>query len=283
MELEEIRENSKDKVENNENEKPDENHHPFAKELSQMKSILNQDFITDEDAEKFKEIFQDVSVQEFCKDKGSGSLSHWAYQATQKFRFDISTLIFDHYKTYPTTSKLSFLIRFYPNDDATINQIKSLVEDADLSDLKKYKNYGNSYLDLCCGISKPKPEVVEILLNKGMNVQDMRHLFIDNVECLRLVLFDKTEVRPHVKSIINQKDPFDGCTALHKAAQRRCQKSVKYLLQAGANFGTTNHLGESCISQIDPVTLENFLDEHCIKTNEKPLNEKDFKLTFDYR
>ena len=283
MEHEEIRDHSNDKIENNENEKDDENYHSFAKELSQMKSILDLDVITDEDAENFKEILQGITVQEFCKDKGSGSLTHWAYLATQKFRFDISTFIFDYYKTYPTTSRLSFLIRFYPNDDATINQIKSLVEDADINDLKKYKNYGNSFLDLCCGISKPKPEVAEILINKGMNVQDMRHLFIDNVECLRLVLFDKTEVRPHVKSIINQKDPFDGCTALHKAAQRRCQRSVKYLLEAGANFGTTNHLGESCISQIDPVTLEKFLDEHCIKTNNKPLNEKDFKLTFDYR
>ena len=67
--------------------------------------------------------------------------------------------------------------------------------------------------------------------------------------------------------------------------QRGNQKSVLNLLKAGANFGTTNDFGQSCISQIDPEILETFLNNQCIKVDSRKnhIDDKDFKLIFDYR
>ena len=189
-------------------------------------------------------------------------------------------------------------------------------------DLRNYRHYdGNSLLDLSCGRSAnqkmesstiyfkldtmenfelimdyyemerdsidPKPVVVSALTNRGMDLRDMHMLDFNCEVCLQLVLFDERtgKIRPYVDSIINKKGMNDGCTALHKAAQRGNQKSVLNLLKAGANFGTTNDFGQSCISQIDPETLETFLNNQCIKVDSRKnhIDDKDFKLIFDYR
>ena len=190
-------------------------------------------------------------------------------------------------------------------------------------ELRNYRHYdGNSLLDLSCGRSTnkknetftiyfelnsmenfdlimdyyemetnnidPKPQVVSALMHRGMDLRDMHMLDFNCEECLQLVLFDEKtpgKIRPYVDSIINKKGINDGCTALHKAAQRGNQKSVRNLLKAGANFGTTNDFGQSCISQIDPEILESFLNNQCIKVDSRKnhIDDKDFKLIFDYR
>ena len=245
--------------------------------FNKLKSIIEQDVITDDDATKFKEILPGINQQDFIKT----SWESWLYKATQKSRFDIALYLFDLNKSFPIMNKLTFYIRFFPNDDMTIKKIKLIINEIeDIYKLKNYMNYGNTLLDWSCRTSKIA--IVETLIDRGMNLKDMHSFTFESPECLQLVLFNKGAVRPHVDSIINKKDSY-GYTSLHKAAQRRCKRSVQYLLEAGANFGTVNDLGESCISQIDPETLEAFLTEKCIKTNNEPLGHKRFELTFDYR
>jgi hypothetical protein len=57
---------------------------------------------------------------------------------------------------------------------------------------------------------------------------------------------------------------------------------VRLLLEAGANIGMKNQWGEVSVTQILPKTLEEFLDDFCLKTNDKDVNHEDFELTFNY-
>ena len=65
---------------------------------------------------------------------------------------------------------------------------------------------------------------------------------------------------------------------------KRCpQKAVRYLLEAGANIGMKNQFEEAAITQIPADTFEDFLNEHCMKTNNMDVNSPYLTLTFDYR
>ena len=223
---------------------------------------------------------------------------------------------------------MAYLIRYYPNDNETIQNILSKIRDIKkfpegVRLLKFYKDYdGNTLLDLSCGklphakkcfidlvydrcyvqleeinglfdyknwmygkVPIPKIQIVEELLNCGLDVDHLERLEFKDPDILKLILFKGPSIRPQIESIINKKDWMGGYTALHRAALRGCQKSVSLLLQAGANFGTVNDIGESCISEIDPKTLEKFMN-NCIhnQSENKSLNSgADFKMVFDYR
>ena len=258
--------------------------------LKELESIIEQKVILEDDAKKFKAIWHELAaIPNFWKmfhSRVQVPWDTWAALASKKSRFDIVMLLFNYVKWKRPLHKIVYLIRYCPNEDYYNEIIESALEEVEDQELKDYRYMNLSVLDLSYGVAKfPKPYIVEILFNRGMNLQDMhteQGLMIDDPECLRIVLFNKGEIRKGVKSVINKKDEF-GCTALHRAAQRRCQKSVQYLLEADANFGTTNNLDESCISQIDPELLEEFFNVNCIKTNNKSLNDKELILTFDYR
>ena len=183
-------------------------------------------------------------------------------------------------------------------------QFKILLKDVDLQELKNHKSNHHSnkiYSLLDLGFLYSKIEEVKALLNKGMDITDSLSHNHQNGKngsilhhCLKFSktydpeIFKDKEVQKVIKSIINAEDSF-GYTALHLAARKRCQKTVRYFLEVGANFGTKNDQGESCISQLDPATLEEFLNEYCIngdwknKDDQKDINHKDFEITFDYK
>ena len=258
--------------------------------LKELGSIIEQDVITDDDAEKFKRIWCELAVNSnFWKmfhSQVQVSWNTWADWAFEKSQFDIVMLLFKYVKWTKPVHKVVYLIRYCPNNDYYNKLIESELVEVKCQELKEYRYMNLSLLDLSYGVTKfPKPYIVEILFNRGMDLPDIhteQGLMIDDPECLKTVLFNKGKVRPGIKSIINKKDEF-GYTALHRAAQRRCKKSVQYLLRAEANFGTTNNLGESCISQINPELLEEFFNNNCIKTNNKSMNDEELTITFDYR
>ena len=90
------------------------------------------------------------------------------------------------------------------------------------------------------------------------------------------MIFDP-EFEEQIKPILNIRD-YCGHTPLHLAAKKWPkvpQKTVKYLLEAGANFGTFDKSGESCISKINPQTFKEYLNTKCV-------GDEDVVI-FDYR
>jgi hypothetical protein len=58
---------------------------------------------------------------------------------------------------------------------------------------------------------------------------------------------------------------------------------VRSLLELGANIGMKNHWDEVPISNIQPETMEEFLNESCLKFDpKKDVNHDKFEITFDY-
>ena len=95
-------------------------------------------------------------------------------------------------------------------------------------------------------------------------------------KCFELILKQQS----NLSSIINIQD-VHGNTALHYATQFWDNDTVTKLLLLGANIGLRNNLGETPISNILPSTMENYLNQHCIKSQGNPTNE-DFKISFHY-
>ena len=55
------------------------------------------------------------------------------------------------------------------------------------------------------------------------------------------------------------------------------------MLELGANIGMKNHWDEVPISSIEPETVEEFLNEFCIRYNDAvDVNHDKFEITFDY-
>ena len=99
----------------------------------------------------------------------------------------------------------------------------------------------------------------------------------DYDSCLELLLNCR---HVNYSSIINVQDD-QGNTALHYATQFWDSATINKLLLLGANIGLKNNLGETPISNILPGTMEQFLNNHCIKSEGNPTNE-DFKISFHY-
>ena len=121
--------------------------------------------------------------------------------------------------------------------------------------------------------------VLHQLLRKPLhNLELSKHKLVDtNYEkCLEIVLKHQN----NLTTIINIQD-IHGNTALHYATQFWDHNTVTKLLLLGANIGLRNNLGEAPISNILPSTMENYLNQHCIKSQGNPTNE-DFKISFHY-
>ena len=121
--------------------------------------------------------------------------------------------------------------------------------------------------------------VLHQILRKPLNNLELSgYKFVNtNYEkCFELILKQQS----NLSSIINIQD-VHGNTALHYATQFWDNDTVTKLLLLGANIGLRNNLGETPISNILPSTMENYLNQHCIKSQGNPTNE-DFKISFHY-
>ena len=121
--------------------------------------------------------------------------------------------------------------------------------------------------------------VLHQLLRKPLNnleLSKQKFLNTDYEKCFEILL----KKQNNLTSIINIQDTH-GNTALHYATQFWDNDTVTKLLLLGANIGLRNNLGETPISNILPSTMENYLNQHCIKSQGNPTNE-DFKISFHY-
>ena len=100
-------------------------------------------------------------------------------------------------------------------------------------------------------------------------------------KCLDFILSDDDRnLKTQIDKIMNRKD-LVGNTALHYATQRWGEATIRKLLERGANIGIKNQWGEVPINKILPSTMEAFLDEFCLQSNQD-VNHADFELTFKY-
>eukprot|EP00090_Calanus_glacialis_P022890 TRINITY_DN35239_c0_g1_i2.p1 TRINITY_DN35239_c0_g1~~TRINITY_DN35239_c0_g1_i2.p1 ORF type:complete len:1056 (-),score=229.38 TRINITY_DN35239_c0_g1_i2:74-3241(-) len=102
------------------------------------------------------------------------------------------------------------------------------------------------------------------------------------LKCLDILLNDNDEeFQKEVKSIINKSD-INGNTALHYSTEMWPTFITRSLLQNGANIGIKNSWGEIPISRIPPDVMESFLNEDCLKGNNKDIFHKELEITFKY-
>jgi len=96
------------------------------------------------------------------------------------------------------------------------------------------------------------------------------------------ILFEESAgtVQGELDKIINKRD-MEGNSALHYATQSWSQKTVRRLLEKGANIGQKNNWDETPISKIKPETMESFLDEFCL-TSKNDIHQEDFELHMKY-
>ena len=74
-----------------------------------------------------------------------------------------------------------------------------------------------------------------------------------------------------------RRDSLDN-TALHYATQRWPEEAVTALLELGANIGIKNYLREIPISRIQPQTMEDFLDSHCLRTEGDVMHQVKYRI-----
>ena len=112
-------------------------------------------------------------------------------------------------------------------------------------------------------------------------------------ECLKLLLGctpldDKIEENRNrqIRDIVNKRDETKN-TALYYATHKWPSSIVLALLKHGAKVGMKKE-SESVIRRISPKTLEEFLDNHCLKSNfnttenDIHIEHSDLEITFDY-
>eukprot|EP00092_Neocalanus_flemingeri_P034714 GFUD01037775.1.p1 GENE.GFUD01037775.1~~GFUD01037775.1.p1 ORF type:complete len:1056 (+),score=250.31 GFUD01037775.1:1102-4269(+) len=102
------------------------------------------------------------------------------------------------------------------------------------------------------------------------------------LKCLDILLNDNDEeFQEDIRNIINKSD-INGNTALHYATEKWPTFITRSLLQNGANIGIKNCWGEIPISRIPPDVMESFLNEDCLKGNDKDIFHKELEITFKY-
>jgi len=100
-------------------------------------------------------------------------------------------------------------------------------------------------------------------------------------ECFDILFQESGSVLDEeLDKIINKRD-MEGNSALHYATQSWSQKTVRKLLEKGANIGLKNNWDETPISKIKPETMEDFLDEFCL-TSKNDIHQEDFELHMKY-
>ena len=140
-------------------------------------------------------------------------------------------------------------------------------------------NNSNKMIEILIFDQQFNQTVLHQLLRKPLNNLELskQKLMNTNYEkCFEILLKQQN----NLTSIINIQD-IHGNTALHYATQFWDNDTVTKLLLLGANIGLRNNLGETPISNILPSTMENYLNQHCIKSQGNPTNE-DFKISFHY-
>jgi len=102
------------------------------------------------------------------------------------------------------------------------------------------------------------------------------------LKCLDILLNDNDEeFQEEVRKIINKSD-VNGNTALHYSTEKWPTFITRSLLQNGANIGIKNSWDEIPISRIPPDVMESFLNEDCLKSNNKDIFHKELEITFKY-
>ncbi len=117
-----------------------------------------------------------------------------------------------------------------------------------------------------------------VLANRNHNTyqySDPRSNYGESLKVLMSPAIKKT-----VGKLVNLKDN-QGNTPLHFAALLWDQKTVRTLLELGANIGIKNLYDEVAVTYIAPETLESFLDEFCISSKNEVTNE-DLEITYNY-
>ena len=106
---------------------------------------------------------------------------------------------------------------------------------------------------------------------------------IENLQnALNVILSEDDETfKSQIDQIINKRDLL-GNTPLHYGTQKWPQSVVRRLLERGANIGIKNKWSEIPINKIDPATMESFLDEFCLQS-QNDVNQEDFEVTFRYQ
>jgi len=120
-------------------------------------------------------------------------------------------------------------------------------------------------------ISRSRETILHCLLKNGARGNAR--------ECLEM-LIKKEEWRKSLTAIVNKKDILQS-TALHYATQMWPQEVVKEVLILGAHVGVRNKFEDIPISKIEPGTMEEFLNEHCLR-GFGDAHDKNFQVTFDY-
>ena len=101
-------------------------------------------------------------------------------------------------------------------------------------------------------------------------------------KCLDLILdCEDTRVQNEILKVINHKDSRQN-VPLHYATNLWPQTIVRKLLERGANVGIKNVWDELPISKILPETMEDFLNEQCLRSNGHPVTSEDLEMIFDY-
>ncbi|XP_075973020.1 transient receptor potential cation channel family member painless [Anticarsia gemmatalis] len=98
----------------------------------------------------------------------------------------------------------------------------------------------------------------------------------DHKGCLEILLKN-----PKLKINVNHPDIKDN-TALHYAARNGDQETVLELLRNGACVGLRNKFNEPPLADINPKTLETYLDE-CITTNGERPSDDNYEIHMKYR
>jgi len=102
------------------------------------------------------------------------------------------------------------------------------------------------------------------------------------LKCLDVLLNDTDEeFKEEIRKIVNKSD-VNGNTALHYATEKWPNFITRSLLQNGANIGIKNIWDEIPISRIAPDVMESFLNEDCLKSNNKDIFHKELEITFKY-
>lgn len=150
----------------------------------------------------------------------------------------------------------------------------------------------SSLLKICCG--QGYPDVLKFLLSKcGQNVDYVRQINASPLLSLAIkeinIQKDKNKC-PFFKCLdilledgrieIDKVDE-KGFSALHYAVKYKVDAAVDMLLQKSAYIGTLNMFKELPICEMNPDSLEGYLDT-CIATNEKRPGDDDYEINIDF-
>ena len=135
--------------------------------------------------------------------------------------------------------------------------------------------------DFTCVEKETKETVLHKILQKDENlIENVSEESLENV--LEVILSEDDEkFKDGITTLVNSRDVL-GNTPLHYATQKWSEKIVRRLLERGANIGIKNKWNEIPINRISASTMESFLDEFCLQS-ENDVNHDEFKVTFDYQ